>query len=303
MTVPEVIRVEAGVPQVSVVIGTLNRRWYLERTIASVRAEMRPPEAEIIVVDGGSEDGTIRWLARQKDVITIVQHNRGRWRGKPVPRRSWGYFMNLAFRAASARYVCMLSDDCLVVPGAIRNGLRRLEGSGERVGAVAFYWRNWPDQERYRVGVGFGDRLFVNHGLFAREALAAVGYVDERAFRFYHADTDLALRLDAAGWRCIDSPESYVEHYKHANLPLRSSNTESHAADWAAYTARWSHLGAPSQNWLLRSFADPNRTAARYWGRRKRWAARFTRGRTWLRALPGSLRSTLGVRVRRRRFL
>ncbi len=266
-------------PQVSVVLGTLNRRWYLERTIESVRAEMRALEAEIIVIDGGSKDGTIRWLARQKDVITIVQHNRGRWHGKAVPRHSWGYFMNVAFRAASAPYICMLSDDCLLVPGAIRNGLRRFEADGERVGAVAFYWRNWSEEVQYRVGVTFGDRLFVNHGLFAREALAAVGYADERSFRFYHADGDLGLRLDGLGWRCVDSPESYVEHYPHANPLLRSTNAESHPTDWETYTARWSHLGEPSQGWLFRSFSDPNRTATRYWGRR-RPSARVTRART-----------------------
>ena len=70
-------------PAVSVVIGTLNRRWHLKRAIASVRAELPFPEAEIIVVDGGSDDGTLRWLAKQKDVITIVQHNRGAGTASP----------------------------------------------------------------------------------------------------------------------------------------------------------------------------------------------------------------------------
>jgi glycosyltransferase involved in cell wall biosynthesis len=55
---------------------------------------------EIIVVDGGSEDGTLEWLIRQKDIITIVQHNRGEFNGKPVKRKSWGYFMNPCFKAA-----------------------------------------------------------------------------------------------------------------------------------------------------------------------------------------------------------
>src|SRR5215211_4072375 len=65
----------APAPLVSVVIGTLNRRWHLQRAIESVRAEVEPPESEIVVVDGGSDDGTLQWLGRQKDVLTIVQHN------------------------------------------------------------------------------------------------------------------------------------------------------------------------------------------------------------------------------------
>src|SRR5439155_15039977 len=169
-------------PDVSVVIGTYNRLRFLRATLESVREELAGVPHEIIVIDGGSDDGTIAWLTHQKDVITVVQHNRGIWRGRPIERRSWGYFMNLGFKAASARMVCMLSDDCLVVPGAIRAGLRTFEKrskEGERVGAVAFYWRGLPVDRNYRVGVAFGERLFVNHGLFLRSALEDVGYIAE----------------------------------------------------------------------------------------------------------------------------
>ena len=60
--------------------------------------------------------------------------------------------MNLGFKAATAPYICMLSDDCLVVPGAIRGALERFEREGKGLGALAFYWRNWPEQDRYWSG-------------------------------------------------------------------------------------------------------------------------------------------------------
>lgn len=284
-------------PAVSVVTGTLNRRWYLKRAIESVRAELPFPEAEIIVVDGGSDDGTLRWLAKQKDVRTIVQHNRGRWQGEPVPSRSWGHFMNLGFRAATAPYVCMLSDDCLVVPGAIRNGLEQFERQGKDVGAVAFYWRNWPEQRRYWVGRTFGGGVFVNHGLFRRDVLASVGYADEEAFRFYHGDGDLVLRMEDAGWRSLDSPGSFVEHYSHANLAQRAANLQTRDADWAAYRRRWGHLGAPDTDWIERSHDDPHGTARRYWGVRGLVTARANHLRTRL----GGVRDMLGRKGRARR--
>ena len=197
---------------------------------------------EIVVVDGGSDDGTTGWLAEQRDIITVVQHNRGEWRGQPVERRSWGYFMNLGFKIASGKFICMLSDDCLVVPGAITNGVELFETrlrAGEQVGAVAFYWRNWPADGSYRVGLTFGNRMFVNHGLYARAALAEIGFADEETYFFYQGDGDLCLRLADAGHACIDSPDSYIEHYLGTDAELRSLQHDRRGEDWRAYTARW----------------------------------------------------------------
>jgi GT2 family glycosyltransferase len=270
---------------VSVVIGSFNRLPFLKDTLASVRAEVKGIREELIVVDGGSSDGTLPWLVRQKDVITVVQHNRGTSRGKPIERRSWGYFMNLGFKAATGRFVCMLSDDCLVVPGAIRNGLELFEhrlAQGDKVGAVAFYFRDWPGESRYRVGRTWGNQMFVNHGLYLKEALQQVGYIDEDAYRFYHADGDLVLRMSEAGYECIDSPESFVEHYPHANTTVRASNMAIQKADWKTYTDTWGSLGEPTEAWSKRDFTDPESTAKKYWSwkdRRMRWRRRLGRSR------------------------
>jgi glycosyltransferase involved in cell wall biosynthesis len=127
-------------PVVSVVIGSYNRSRYLRATLDTVRGELEGIEHEIIVVDGGSTDDSLKWLVGQKDVITIVQHNRGEWNGRPIERKSWGYFMNLAFRAASGKYICMLSDECLVIPGALVNGLDVFErAEHETLNWIGFY--------------------------------------------------------------------------------------------------------------------------------------------------------------------
>ena len=87
-TVKPVVR-----PAVSVVLGTYNRLPFLRATIASVRASRIAVPFEIIVIDGGSSDGTMEWLVRQRDIITIVQHNREVVGGTGRRKRSWGYFM------------------------------------------------------------------------------------------------------------------------------------------------------------------------------------------------------------------
>lgn len=141
--------------QVSVVLGTYNRLSFLKATIASVRASRIDVPYEIIVVDGGSTDGTIDWLTEQRDIIAIVQHNREVSEGKARRKRSWGYFMNLGFKCAEGRYVCLISDDSVVHPDTLANGVRHFDrgiADGHRLGAVAFYWRSWPEEKQYRVG-------------------------------------------------------------------------------------------------------------------------------------------------------
>ena len=150
--------------------------------------------------------------------------------------------MNLGFKAAQGKFTCMLSDDCLVVPGAIANGIQRFEQrlrEGTKIGALAFYWRNWPEQDEYWVGLTLGNKMFVNHGLYLTGALAEVGYADEEHYMFYHADGDMCLKLWQAGYCCEDAPDSYVEHYSHANQAVRSSNLATREKDWAVYLKKW----------------------------------------------------------------
>lgn len=275
----------------SVVLGSYDRLPYLKCAITSIRRELNGFEsAEVIVIDGGSSDGSLSWLAEQKDVITIVQHNRGEWRGKPIERRSWGYFMNLGFKVAQGRFVCMLSDDCLLVPGALSKGVALFEerlAAGDKIGAVAFYWRNWPEQAKYWVGTTAGRRMFVNHGLYLKQALAEVGFADEEHYAFYHADGDLCLRMWDAGWRCIDSPESFVEHFTHANAEVRQSNLDRQRQDWETYLQRWGHLIVPGDpdsvgTWIERAHVDEHRTY-RWFPKRGIWALRWRACRRALR--------------------
>ena len=229
-------------PAVSIVLGTFNRRPFLEAAIASVRASLIGSPYEIIVVDGGSDDGTIDWLVRQHDIITIVQHNRVQVAGKSMRRRSWGYFMNLGFKCAEGRYICLLSDDCAVHPDTIANGLAQFDrdvGAGRLLGALAFPWRSWPEEKNYRVCMTIGDNLMANYGLFLRDAVAEVGWIEEERYSFYHADADLSLKLRQAGYEIAICEQALLEHYERAGIALREGNLATDETDWKALTARW----------------------------------------------------------------
>ncbi len=258
-------------PIVSVVLGSFNRLPFLRKTIESIRNELNDSPHEIIVVDGGSTDGSIKWLTSQKDVLLILQHNRGEWQGRSITRKSWGHFMNLGFRSARAAYICMLSDDCLLVPGAILKGIRHIETQrqkGVNVGAGAFYWRNWPYEKQYRVGLTIGTKIFVNHGLYLKGAMEAVGYADESKYIFYHADGDLCLKMWRAGFEVIECPDSYVEHFDLANKPIKAGNLKTQQQDWEQYKREWVRqeegMIEPEIPWIFKKFEDHSNTASKY---------------------------------------
>lgn len=236
-------------PELTVVLGSLNRGDLLQLAIDSVRRELKGLNGEIIVVDGGSTDGSIDWLVQQTDIVTILQYNRFELDGARHRRRSWGGFMNMAFRAAAAPNIAMISDDCLLLPGALKAALRRIDdarAAGVPVGGCAFYFRDWPEEEKYYVQRTLGGNLMVNHGIFTREALEAAGYANENEYVFYKADTDLSLKIWQTGFCIIDSPQSICEHYLGVGEALRQSNTELLEFDRAQMRAFWPQLVGPA---------------------------------------------------------
>lgn len=253
-------------PEISIVLGSYNRYRFLKETIKSIRNNGIVVPYEIIVIDGGSTDGSTNWLIKQSDVLTIVQHNRIQINGKFVMKKSWGYFMNLGFKAAKGKYILMISDDCLLIPNAVMNGYHLFEKEldhGRKLGAVAFYWRNFPEQEKYSVGLTLGDKMFVNHGMYLKDALADVGWIEEDYYRFYHADGDLCLKMWQKGYETIDSPSSYVEHSVHTAKKVRRSNPNK--SDWERYLERWNGIFYYPEKeniggWVEKEYVDPNHT-------------------------------------------
>ena len=87
--------------QLSIVIPTLNEANFLARTLANL-TQLNPPPQEIIIVDGGSQDDTLK-IARQAGITPIITSQAGR-----------ALQMNLGAKVATGDYLCFLHADTLV---------------------------------------------------------------------------------------------------------------------------------------------------------------------------------------------
>jgi glycosyltransferase involved in cell wall biosynthesis len=114
---------------VSVVTGTYNRLPYVKRMVMSVRASIgNGLDYEIVLVDGGSNDGTISWAEAQPDIHFIQQ---GKLLGA-VKAFNEGAF------AATGKYVILANDDIEFEGLSITNAISFMQDHLD-VGVGCFY--------------------------------------------------------------------------------------------------------------------------------------------------------------------
>jgi GT2 family glycosyltransferase len=104
---------------VCAVVVTYNRLGLLKECVAGLRGQTRCPD-RILIVNNGSTDGTIEWLADQDDLWVIHQENLG---------ASGGFYRGMKEAAsAGCEWIWVMDDDVTPFPDALS---RLLQGASE----------------------------------------------------------------------------------------------------------------------------------------------------------------------------
>jgi glycosyltransferase involved in cell wall biosynthesis len=223
----------------AVVLGTYNRRAMLERAIASAHSAAGKIPITIVVVDGGSVDGSQEWLRSQSNVVLIEQQ---------LPLTGAVRAFNLGFGYAVDQgfpFVVHFNDDAeFVTDAAIEKAVGILQ-SKPRVGEVAFEFD-------LRGPWGFDsihNRWYANFGIIRREVGMDVarrqGDPTGRAwwnpiYRTYGADAELGCWIWAMGLE-IERGFGLRVHDCCANDDLRQINEghNPHRTDSRLFAQRW----------------------------------------------------------------
>ena len=209
--------------------------------LASLRAVPEP--IDVIVVDNGSDDGSIDEIhAAEPDVGLVASgENLGFGRGN-----------NLAierFLERGCEFVWLLNNDATVEARSL-GALLDVAAADERLGAVGsvIYHADHPSEVQTWGGGsvslrsgrtldattpdGRVDYITAASVLYRSAALRDAGAFDPDYF-FLYEDVDLGLRFREHGWSIAVAPESRVWHRGGGTVPaLSPSRAEHHAASW-----------------------------------------------------------------------
>lgn len=189
----------------SIVTGTFNRLPHLQRFVGSVRATILPELSyEIILVDGGSTDGTQQWCKVQSDV-RLIEH--GSLKGAVKA-------FNDGFAIAEGKYCIAGNDDVEFQDRSLAVAWIFMEAHPE-VGQGCFYQKRgkqqtWHVEEMMaakgdkRISVPYGQIAIVPSWL--GEKVGWWGNVT----RTYGGDNELSANIWEAGYKVVPIPNARI---------------------------------------------------------------------------------------------
>jgi len=228
-----------------VVIVTFNSAEVIERCLAALDDDIRSGFAEVVVVDNGSTDSTIKIVqARQRVRLVTSEYNVG-----------FGAGNNLGAVDSDAEFLLFLNPDTIVAPSAIVSLIAALENepsigiigpaiqdSDGKVSLSSFRYvtpafsiwialglqklfplnrtdgkielRRHPPKEACRV-----DRLLGAAIAMRRDVFEAIGGFDENFF-LYSEEEDLCKRVQERGFSVVYYPVARMTHIGgHSAIP------------------------------------------------------------------------------------
>ncbi len=184
-------------PDVSIVMPSYNQADFIEKSITSV-LEQNVANLELIVMDGGSTDGTLQVLEK----LSVDSNGRLHWYSEAD--HGAAHALNKAFTLSRAPVIGWLNSDDLYAPGAIEKAvlffkeqpdMLMVYGQGQHIDAFGRELNEYPTLQPTTEIESFKDGCFICQPtvFMRRELIDDVGHLNENLLASF--DFDLWLRV------------------------------------------------------------------------------------------------------------
>ena len=193
---------------ISVVILTKNSNRTIKACLDAL-LKSTPLPAEVIIVDGGSIDGTLETVRRTLDgkIPYKILHDRG---------RGLGYARDIGWRNSICEYIAMVDSDVMIPQTFFKKALKIMERD-PKVGSLGAKlkpickepgWLARFQEKNLAIHLHWDDPVYPKEAIathtactmFRRGALEDVGGFDH-AFRLAKEDSDISFKLKKAGYK------------------------------------------------------------------------------------------------------
>lgn len=237
--------------QLSVIIVNYNVRLFLEQSLCSVQKAVAGMQAEIILIDNNSTDGSLDYLQPRFPAVRFIAN---------TVNVGFGKACNQGLKEAKGEYILFLNPDTIVAedcfekcisffiahPDAGAVGVKMLDGSGEFLKESK---RSFPSPATSLYKLSGLSKLFPTSRTFSnyhlghldenkehevdvlagafmmirKEVLDKTGGFDE-VFFMYGEDVDLSYRIQKAGYKNYYFPGTEIIHFKGESTKKGSMN-------------------------------------------------------------------------------
>lgn len=237
--------------KLSIVIVNYNVEYFLEHCLYSVQKAVRNIDAEVLIVDNNSVDGSVKMLKQKFPEYCLIENKENVGFAKAN---------NQAMRIAKGEYILLLNPDTVVEEDTFEKcidfmdshkdcgglGIKMIDGQGNilkeskrgfptpwasfcKMSGLTSLFPTSKKYAQYYMGhlsyeeTNQVDILAGAYMMMRKECLDKVGLLDEDYF-MYGEDIDLSYRITLGGYKNYYYPEATIIHYKGESTKKSSLN-------------------------------------------------------------------------------